>query len=103
MKWYLIIILFTLSSAFSFSQSFKGGIMAGLAGSQVDGDTYSGYNRLGFLAGAYVGHDIANKFDWQFELKYIQKGSYKRQNPDAGDLTIYKLRLNYVEVPFTIR
>jgi hypothetical protein len=103
MKRYFIIAFLTLSSAFSFSQSFKGGILAGLAGSQVDGDTYSGYNRLGFAAGAYVGHDISDKFDWQFELKYIQKGSHKRQNPDAGDLTIYKLRLNYVEVPFTIR
>lgn len=85
------------------AQSFSGGISAGLTASQVDGDTYSGYHRAGFAAGASVGLDLSPKFAWQMELKYIQKGSYKRQNPDAGDYSIYKLRLNYVEMPLMIK
>lgn len=96
------ITLLIFSSFIAFSQSFKGGIMAGLSASQVDGDTYSGFNRAGLLVGGYVGHDLSAKVSWQLEMKYIQKGSHKRQNSDAGDFTTYKLRLNYVELPFTI-
>lgn len=100
----LIILLF---SAFSFyvapAQSFKGGLLAGLATSQVDGDTHSGYNRAGLIAGGYVGLNISKKLSGQMEMRFIQKGSYKKQNPDAGDYTVYSLRLNYVEMPFLIK
>lgn len=85
------------------AQSFKGGAMAGLAASQVDGDMYAGYNRAGMIAGVFVNHNLSEKFLWQMEIKYIQKGSFKNENPDNGDYNIYSLRLNYFELPVLIR
>ena len=84
------------------AQSFSGGILAGFSASQYDGDTYSGFHRAGLIGGVYVGHDISAKFSWNMEMKYIQKGSYQRAEPDYG-IPEYSLRLNYAEVPFLIR
>ncbi|MFA5781154.1 MAG: porin family protein [Bacteroidales bacterium] len=107
MKTIRCILIILLFSAFSFyvapAQSFKGGLLAGLSTSQVDGDTHSGYNRAGLIFGGYVGLGISEKISAQMEMKFIQKGSYKNQNPDAGDFKIYSLRLNYVEMPFLIK
>lgn len=87
----------------SFAQSFKGGVMAGLVTSQVDGDTYSGYNRAGLNAGGYAGIDLSEKFALRMEMKFVQKGAYKRSNPDAGDFENYSLRLNYAEIPVMLK
>ena len=103
MKYIITVIIVVSSFLISSAQNFKGGIMAGMATSQVDGDTYGGYHRVGLAAGGFVGLDISKKFAWQLEMKYIQKGSFKKQNPDAGDYGIYKLRLNYIEMPFMIK
>ncbi len=84
------------------AQSFSGGILAGFSASQYDGDTYSGFHRGGGIAGVYVGHTISKKFSWNMEMKYIQKGSYQRIEPDYG-FPEYDLRLNYVEIPFMIK
>lgn len=84
------------------AQSFSGGILAGFSASQYDGDTYSGFHRAGLISGAYVGHTISKKFSWNMEIKYFQKGSYQRIEPDYG-FPEYDLRLNYVEVPFLIK
>lgn len=89
-------------SVFLHAQSFSGGILAGFSASQYDGDTYSGFHRTGFMAGAYVGHIISKKFSWNMEMKYFQKGSYQRVEPDYG-FPEYDLRLNYVEMPFLIK
>jgi hypothetical protein len=100
------ILLFSMAILFGVmlnAQSFKGGIMAGLAASQVDGDMYAGYHRAGLIAGVFVNHDLSEKFLWQLEIKYIQKGSFKNENPDAFDYSIYSLRLNYFELPLLIR
>lgn len=100
------IFLVLIATIFFFSvqaQSFRGGVMAGLATSQVDGDNYAGFNRAGINIGAFVNHGLGNNFLWQMEMKYIQKGSYKNENPDVGDYNIYSLKLHYIEVPFLIR
>ncbi len=103
MKPFVALLLMMLASPLLFCQSFKGGLMAGLSTTQVDGDTYSGYNRFGIIGGAYVGLDLSPKFAWQLEMKFFQKGSYKKQNQNAGDFTTYNLRLNYIEMPFLIK
>lgn len=103
MKKILLLLIGILVCISLYSQNFKGGIMAGLSATQVDGDTYSGYHRAGLIIGAFVNNKLSEKFDWQMELKYIQKGSYKNENPDAGDYSIYSLRLNYAEVPFLLK
>jgi hypothetical protein len=100
---FILSLLYLITSHTAYSQSFKGGLCAGLSTSQVDGDTYSGYHRAGMIAGAFVNHDISEKTSLQLEIKYIQKGSFKKQNPNAGDYMEYSLRLNYIDVPLLFR
>jgi hypothetical protein len=84
----------------SFGQNrFVAGIKAGLSTSQVDGDSYSGYNKAGLIGGIFVTGKINEKWSSQFEMIFIQKGAKHNSNPDKGDLTYYYLGLNYIEVP----
>ena len=97
---FLITLFISLSS---FSQPFEGGFFAGVSASQVDGDTYAGYNKLGLTAGGYISGDIKRNrnLKWKAELRYIQKGAFKKtslENPDY-----YRLAIHYVEIPFLLQ
>ena len=85
------------------AQKFEGGVMAGLCASQVAGDTYSGYNKAGVLAGGYVSLHISDRNAMRLELDYIQKGSHKNSNPDIEDYDTYDMRLGYIEMPLLFR
>ena len=85
----------------SFSQRFEGGVIAGLSATQVDGDTFSGYNKPGLVAGGYVQTNLSRNLFAGFELKFAQKGSRKNPDPKAtDDQSKYIMRLNYAEMPF---
>jgi len=83
-----------------FSQKFNGGILAGGNVIQVDGDTYEGYHKLGYQAGAFVYLRDSPHSSFQLEMEYFQKGSRRASNPDsgAGDHS-YLLRIHYLEIP----
>lgn len=101
----IITLLFNVGLPYktTFGQSFKGGIHAGLVGSQVAGDLFSGYNKAGVSAGGWVSLLISPNSAFQMELSYIQKGS--RENPDyeKEKFDSYIMRLGYVELPFLYR
>lgn len=91
----LILCLPILSTAFS--QSFKGGIFAGITASQVDGDSYAGYDKLGIMGGVYVSRDILPYLDARLEIRYAQRGA---RNPASEDNTgAYLLALHYIDIP----
>jgi len=97
LKLYFLFFLFFVTLV-SFSQEFKGGILAGLAASEISGDYLEGPNKAGVYAGAFVNRHFTPKSSLQLELDFIQKGS--RENPDStNDYRSYLLRLNYVEMP----
>ncbi len=100
-KFYLFLLIF-----FPFflpvnlaAQGFHGGVMAGLAGTQVAGDTYSGYDKAGLFLGGYVGWEFTSRSGLQLELTYFQKGSRKNPDPEKNDYDSYLFRVNYVELP----
>jgi len=82
-----------------FSQRFNAGILTGGLVSQVDGDTWSGYNKFGFLAGGYVSLRLSPHSSFQMEMEYIQKGSRKNNDLEKNDFNSYLLRLHYLEIP----
>jgi len=84
----------------SVSQGFTPGFFAGIIASQVDGDMLEGYNKPGGQFGVLVKRDLTEKYGIQTEIKFIQKGSRKVAHPDKGDISSYKIKLDYVEVPF---
>ncbi len=96
---YLLFIVFLLTTLYSSAQKFNGGILAGVAASQVAGDTYTGYNKAGIYAGAFVNLQVSPRSILQMELEYFQKGSRKNPNPKKDDYAQYLFRVNYVELP----
>ena len=97
---YAILFLLLFSSLSSVAQKFQGGVAAGLVGSQVAGDTYSGYHKPGVYGGLWVRLALKEHTSFQTEISYFQKGS--RHNPDEQrqDYTFYLMRLGYIEMPF---
>lgn len=75
----------------------------GITACQVHGDNYSGYNKVGVVAGLYVNAALKERTSLEFGIIFIQKGARKNQNPDKFDYRYYYLNLNYVEVPLLLR
>jgi hypothetical protein len=75
----------------------------GISACQVHGDNYSGYHKLGGIAGLYVNALLKKNTSLEFGIIYIQKGARKNQNPAKYDYTYYLLRLNYIEIPLLLR
>lgn len=95
-----ILFLFQLTSFVSSAQRFDAGIIAGFNGSQVEGDSFKGYNKAGILAGLFVQTDIAPAIVAGMEIKYSQKGSRKRYDPKQPEIEKYIMRLGYIDIPF---
>jgi hypothetical protein len=96
----LVIAGFFMLMVFSATaQRFNAGIIAGAIASQLSGDQAAGYDKPGFEAGGFVAASLNEKFNAGFQITYIQKGSRKTSNPDIGDFTFYRSRLNYFQVP----
>lgn len=99
----LLILAFSIASI-SYSQlaNFKGGIEGGVMGTQVDGDTLSGYDKAGIRVGGFIEREITEKISMQFSMLYVQKGSKGEQDPD--DLSsFYKINLHYIDMPLTAK
>ena len=101
MKHLLTILFFVLLTTTSFAQDFYGGVLAGFNGSQVEGDMASGYNKLGFVGGAWVQRDLSPKLFWGMGLMYNQKGSRVRPTNKNGHWK-YVYRLNYIDLPMML-
>jgi len=95
-KLVLIAIIFLCFSV-SHGQTFTGGILLGLTASQVDGDSYSGYDKLGLQGGVFVSHQILTYLDARLEIRYASRGA---RNPASDDNTgSYLLALHYIDLP----
>lgn len=88
----IIMILMTFTAS---SQAFFGGIAFGGVTSQIDGDHNNGFHKVGLTGGAFVGLELSDIFEAQFEIKYIQKGS----RSSADDPEQFVIRLDYIELP----
>jgi hypothetical protein len=94
------IIIFILISVIASAQCFKGGIMLGITGSQMDGDTYDGFNKFGLSGGVFAIRELNDLWGLQAELKFIMKGAAK---PATNfDPTTYKMTLFYYELPVLV-
>jgi hypothetical protein len=105
----VICLFFFLITTNTFAQEkgFRGGILFGAVASQVDGDALSGFYKGGLQSGIFLTNRFNKKSGIQIELKFIQKGSRTVWAPSDSAAPVnpntdryYKLRLNYVEVPF---
>lgn len=88
---------------------FAGGLVIGANYTQVDGDNFAGYHRVGLNVGAALFINIGHPVSLSMELLYAQKGARaglsqlpKLMNDQSGVITDYKIRLNYAEIPLLI-
>lgn len=102
-KVYFVVIIFLVVSLQTNAQSFNGGIKAGMVVSQIAGDGFSGFNKVGLNGGFFVQYYVKPVVSLQMELAYIQKGSAHTLNPDDPESVGYLLRMNYVELPLLIQ
>lgn len=83
------------------AQRFKGGLIGGINLAQLDGDKLTGFNKIGFNAGARVSAVLTERWQLSIEMLYAQQGSSRTKNDDFS--SIYdKIHLNFVEVPVMI-
>jgi len=94
-KYILFLILLSISIIGN-AQKFKSTLLAGLSTSQINGDLYQGFDKLGIYAGVSVSTDFNNVLGAKIELLYIGKGAKK----NVGGVEEYKTKLHYVEMPF---
>ncbi len=99
MKILLLSFLMIVSSLNLLAQGFKGGVTGGLVVSQVDGDGYGGYNKIGFQGGVYSRYYFGDKLALTAMLRYLPKGSHFGDNKTQ---TYFKINLNYIDIPITV-
>jgi len=100
MKKQLLLCLFlTFLSLFSFSQNFKGGVIAGIATSQVSGDALGGLHKAGLYLGVFTQLPISPISNIKMEMNYIQKGS---NNPKISENFLSDISTSYIEVPISV-
>lgn len=95
----IFILLFSVP-VLSVAQRFDGGIALGASATQVDGDDWGGFTKIGLVAGAYIKTDISDNIGFQIDLHYIDKGSKNRKDPDNPGESQFKIKLRYVQMPF---
>lgn len=87
-------------------RTFYGGIIAGGNFTQVDGDNFAGYHKVGINAGGIVYAQLANHLAASIEILYSQKGSRANQigfsSGNAYEIQKYDINLNYAEVPIQL-
>jgi len=99
----VLVLLLLLVNSLGYSQLFKGEIIGGINRSQVDGDFQYRFKKTGLEGGVGVVAPIYKNWSLSLETLYSQKGSKQKRMYDDSLDGSYKLRLNYVSVPFMIQ
>lgn len=68
---------------------------------QIHGDNASGYRKLGLFAGTAVNARFNERVSLELGFYFSQKGS--RRNPTKDDPTYFRIHLNYVDMPLSLR
>lgn len=86
-------------------RTFYGGLLGGASFTQVDGDAYAGYNKVGINAGGIIYARLAEHIAASIEILYSEKGARGTfDKPISQDtvMTDYRIRLRYAEVPIQL-
>ena len=87
------------------AQNFGGGLIAGIATSQVGGDDLGGFNKAGLLVGAFANTSISELLSFQMEMTYVQKGSNNpnMNDPDHPNWRKEDISSLYIEIPLLLQ
>ncbi len=94
----LIVLLIVSFEMQAQPQRFKAGVIVGLNASQIDGDRFYGYNKLGLVAGLNGVTILNDKMEMSIELLYSQRGSRSSLVP-GNSIFPFKISTDFIEVP----
>lgn len=82
--------------------NFRSGIRLGLCTSQIDGDNYGGYNKVGLTGGGLIATPVSKRLDVQLEINYCNRGSRDPADPEKGKFNSYRINLHYIDIPLLV-
>ncbi len=94
MKKIILISIFLSIVLIINAQKFEGGLIGGMAASQIDGDRHAGFNKIGFEFGPYVNVFLKDWLAIQSGISYITKGSHS-----SSKQSYMNTHLDYIQVP----
>ncbi|MFC2115597.1 outer membrane beta-barrel protein [Bacteroidota bacterium] len=97
MKQFLLVFLLSALAGMASSQNFEGGALIGLTASQIDGDNYKGYNKVGLQGGGWVRRMFTYTLGGHMEIRYVQKGALKTNT--VNDPTYLRTTLHNIDIP----
>ncbi|WNJ18198.1 porin family protein [Pontibacter sp. G13] len=72
---YFLALMLGIYSVVGYSQNFTGGLAIGINLSQVDGDSFGGFNKLGYAFSGFVNYRWDDRWAVQPELRFESLGS----------------------------
>lgn len=94
---------FSISNVHGQKRLFHGGLLGGLTLTQVQNDTYAGYNKFGLYFGGYILTEFNDMWIGEIGMNYAGKGS-KETSRDKNDVyNKYVMRLGYIEFPVIVK
>ena len=88
---------FILSSPFFAQKNFEASLKMGLTASQISGDNKTGFGQFGMYAGSMITYPLKNDWSMASGIFFNQKGARRYQS--LGNVSTYRLRVNYIDVP----
>ena len=88
-----------LSSAVLGQRTFGATLLAGFNASQIDGDDYAGFNKVGLNVGIRGDILLSEKMQVGMELIWSQRGSRSELLAGQSGVPQLKIDLDYVQVP----
>ena len=82
------------------AQTFEAGLIGGVNLSQLHGDGLAGFNQIGLNVGGRIAVQTSERWLWNVDLLFSQKGSNKSSDDPNSFFDSY--RLNYAEVPIMV-
>ena len=95
-RYFLVVVIAVTIFSSANSQNFNAYIIGGFSISQIEGDKLSGYNKLGFVGGLATKFKIDDKWSFQQELVYNQRGSRATDKELFLD-NFTELRIDYID------
>lgn len=95
----LIVLLLLSSSLANAQENFNWGFKEGMSFSQVSGNPYKGFRKMGFAGGVFVQFRLSDYLNIATEAAYVECGGLKRLKYDKGHIDRYFLQLNYIQCP----
>ncbi|MGB1217258.1 MAG: porin family protein [Saprospiraceae bacterium] len=99
---YLLVLFISIFPVLIYAQEdgeslFRGGILGGFNASQLDGDSYRGYDKLGASVGLGVKYKLpGKKISLGMEILYNMRGSV--ESLKVNDIQD-KIKLDYIDIP----